>query len=51
MSKTEDLLRNMAEIYVVDLEDVPVYKDYFDITHIPATIFFFNGQHIKIDSG
>lgn len=51
MFRTEQLLREMADIYTVNLADVPVYKAYFDVTHIPATIFFFNGQHIKIDSG
>ncbi|XP_035210325.1 thioredoxin-like protein 4B, partial [Stegodyphus dumicola] len=51
MSRTECLLSEMAEIFTVNLENVPVYKDYFDVTHIPATVFFFNAQHIKVDSG
>ena len=39
----------MAEVYTVDVDAVPAYIKYFDITLIPATIFFFNGQHIKVD--
>ena len=41
----------MAAVYIVDIDDVPVYTQYFDITFIPSTVFFFNGQHIKVDWG
>ncbi|GBO01759.1 Thioredoxin-like protein 4B [Araneus ventricosus] len=51
MSRTEALLSEMATICIVNISDVPQYVDYFDITHIPATVFFFNGEHIKINSG
>ncbi|XP_076351342.1 thioredoxin-like protein 4B [Tachypleus tridentatus] len=51
LSKTAVLLSKMADIYLVDVDKVPVYTQYFDITIVPATVFFFNGQHIKVDYG
>lgn len=41
----------MARIFIVDVDKVPVYTKYFDITLIPSTVFFFNAQHIKVDWG
>lgn len=41
----------MAVVYAVDVDKVSVYRHYFDITLIPATVFFFNGQHMKVDWG
>lgn len=41
----------MADIFIVDVDAVPVYARYFDISLIPSTVFFFNGQHMKVDYG
>ena len=46
-----DDLALMARVYIVDVDQVPVYVNYFDISLIPSTIFFFNAQHIKVDWG
>ncbi|CAL8404074.1 unnamed protein product [Boreogadus saida] len=51
LSKTAHNLSNMASIYIVDVDKVPVYTRYFDISYIPSTVFFFNGQHMKVDYG
>eukprot|EP00118_Oscarella_pearsei_P026890 m.310546 g.310546 ORF g.310546 m.310546 type:complete len:150 (+) comp52454_c0_seq1:23-472(+) len=51
LAKAEPLLAQMAAVYTVDVDNVPVYTEYFDITLIPATVFFFNGQHMKVDWG
>lgn len=51
LAKTTSDLANMADIYIVDADSMPVYIEYFDIVLIPATVFFFNGQHIKVDYG
>jgi len=51
LAKTVDDLALMARVYIVDVDQVPVYVNYFDISLIPSTIFFFNAQHIKVDWG
>ncbi|CAD5124791.1 DgyrCDS13053 [Dimorphilus gyrociliatus] len=51
LSKAAPLLTNMARIYQIDVKSSEVYNNYFDISYIPATIFFFNAQHIRIDWG
>ncbi|RXN16611.1 thioredoxin 4B [Labeo rohita] len=51
LSKTAHDLSNMASIYLVDVDTTPVYTRYFDISFIPSTVFFFNGQHMKVDYG
>eukprot|EP00731_Ephydatia_muelleri_P023874 Em0016g145a len=49
LAKNQHAVSQMATIYIVDVDSVPVYARYFDITLIPATVFFFNGQHMKVD--
>uniref|UniRef100_A0ABK0LW60 Thioredoxin-like protein n=2 Tax=Rattus norvegicus TaxID=10116 RepID=A0ABK0LW60_RAT len=51
LSKTSADLSKMATIYLVDVDQTPVYTQYFDISYIPSTVFFFNGQHMKVDYG
>ncbi|CAJ0962057.1 unnamed protein product [Ranitomeya imitator] len=51
LAKTSHDLSKMAAIYLVDVDKVPVYRQYFDISYIPSTVFFFNGQHMKVDYG
>ncbi|EPS71730.1 hypothetical protein M569_03031, partial [Genlisea aurea] len=35
----------------VDSEEIQVYVKYLDISLIPSTVFFFNAEHMKMDSG
>lgn len=51
LAKNSHAVSQMAAIYTVNADRVPVYTQYFDITLIPATVFFFNGQHMKVDWG
>ncbi|OQR94458.1 hypothetical protein ACHHYP_01290 [Achlya hypogyna] len=51
LARCEVELSKMATIYTVDTDtaDVEIYCQYFDVSLIPSTIFFFNGQHMKVD--
>ncbi len=51
LAKAEREVSKMAVIRLVDIDSVPEYVRYFDITLIPATLFFFNAQHMKCDYG
>ncbi|EGZ23585.1 hypothetical protein PHYSODRAFT_324774 [Phytophthora sojae] len=51
LARCERELSKMARLCLVEAEQVPIYCQYFDITLIPATIFFVNGQHMKVDYG
>ncbi|XP_039117728.1 thioredoxin-like protein 4B [Dioscorea cayenensis subsp. rotundata] len=53
LSKSSRELSKFATIALVevDAEEIQVYVRYFDITMIPSTVFFFNAQHMKMDSG
>ncbi len=44
-------LARMACIWTVELSEVELYAKYFDISLVPATLFFWNAQHIKVDYG
>lgn len=41
----------MATIWLLDEAQVPVYAEYFGVQHVPALVFFYNGQHLKCDFG
>lgn len=44
-------LHRMAALFTVDMDEVPEYARYFDVTHTPACVFFVNAVHMKMDSG
>lgn len=53
LAKSAREVSKFASVALVDIdsEDVHVYSNYFDITLIPSTVFFFNAHHMKMDSG
>ncbi|KAG7390323.1 Thioredoxin-like protein 4B [Phytophthora pseudosyringae] len=51
LARCERELSKMARLCLVEVDQVPIYCQYFDIALIPATIFFVNGQHMKVDYG
>jgi len=51
LHKAQRELAKMAEIFIVDVDAVPEYVQYFDISLIPATLFFVNQHHMKVDFG
>ncbi|EHA8590962.1 thioredoxin-like protein 4B [Cocos nucifera] len=53
LSRSSREISKFATIALVDIdaEEIQVYVNYFDITLIPSTIFFFNAHHMKMDSG
>lgn len=53
LSKSSREISKFATIALVDIDaqEIQVYVNYFDITLIPSTIFFFNAHHMKMDSG
>ena len=53
LAKSSWDISKFASVALVDMdsEEIQVYIDYFDITLVPATIFFFNAHHMKMDSG
>ncbi|XP_043712932.1 thioredoxin-like protein 4B [Telopea speciosissima] len=53
LAKSSREVSKFATVALVDIDskEIQVYVKYFDITLIPSTIFFFNAQHMKMDSG
>ncbi|KAH7576319.1 hypothetical protein JRO89_XS01G0034100 [Xanthoceras sorbifolium] len=53
LAKSAPEVSKFASVALVDIdsEELQVYVNYFDITLVPSTIFFFNAHHIKMDSG
>lgn len=53
LAKSVRDVSKFASIGLVDADapEIQLYIKYFDISLIPATIFFFNAHHMKMDSG
>ena len=50
MRQAAPALRRMARVFTVDVDKVPEYTRYFDVTLIPATVFYFNAHHMKVNA-
>ncbi|KAG0555813.1 hypothetical protein M758_11G004100 [Ceratodon purpureus] len=53
LAKSVRDVSKFASIGLIDADapEIQTYIKYFDISLIPATIFFFNAHHMKMDSG
>ncbi|KAH6813719.1 mRNA splicing factor [Perilla frutescens var. frutescens] len=53
LAKSAGDVSKFATVALVDAaaEEIQVYLQYFDITFMPSTVFFFNAHHMKMDSG
>lgn len=53
LAKSVRDVSKFASIGLIDADapEIQSYIKYFDISLIPATIFFFNAHHMKMDSG
>ncbi|KAK7815717.1 thioredoxin-like protein yls8 [Quercus suber] len=49
LSKSAREVSKFASVALVDIDSDEI--QYFDITFIPSTVFFFNAHHMKMDSG
>ena len=49
--KIADKVKNFAVIYLVDITQVPDFNVMWELYDACTVMFFFRGQHIKIDSG
>eukprot|EP00761_Pharyngomonas_kirbyi_P014596 gb/GECH01014626.1/.p1 GENE.gb/GECH01014626.1/~~gb/GECH01014626.1/.p1 ORF type:complete len:151 (+),score=29.96 gb/GECH01014626.1/:1-453(+) len=51
LANSQEELQNLASIYAIDMDAVPIYTKYFELQINPSTIFFFNTKHMKVDYG
>jgi DIM1 family U5 snRNP protein len=51
LSKVQDLVRNFAVIYCVDIEEVPDFNDMYELYDPLTVMFFYRNKHILVDCG
>ena len=53
LAKSARDVSKFAVVFLVDAgaPSLQTYLNYFDVTLLPATLFFFNAQHMKMDCG